>query len=482
MKGFIVYPTYRIVDDKAKVYLFGRLENGESFLSIHDFKPYFYIKKTDLPKAIELDNFTIEEIGFKDFHENEVVKVIFNTPRQVPEARKKFENADIVCYEADIRFVMRFLMDNGILASLKFEGEFKKGNIVNRIYENPKITPAEYFPKLKVLSLDIETDMKADKLFSVSMVCDGYEKVIMHTDKKLKQVISVDSEKKIIETFREKVRELDPDIITGWNVIDFDLKILRDKFKMYKIPFDLGRTEWEGTLRIESSFFKDSQADLPGRMVLDGIHLMKSSFIRLDDYKLGTAAKEFLGEEKMIGDGSKGEDIENAFRNDPQFLADYNLKESQMVIDIIEKTKVVDLTITRSMLTGMPLDRVKSSIASLDSLYLRELKKRGYVANSVKREEDETRITGGFVQESKPGIYDYILVLDFKSLYPSLMRTFNIDPLSFVEDCKGKDLIVAPNGACFRNEDGILPIILEHLWKQREKAKKRKRSVKKPGY
>lgn len=474
MKGFIVYETYRIVDDLTKVYLFGRLENGESFLSIHDFRPYFYIKKSDLPKAIELDTFTLEEGKMKDFHEHEVAKVIFNTPRQIPDARRKFENSGIVCYEADIRFVMRFLMDNKILGSLSLEGEYKKGNIVNRIYENPKISPADFFPKLKTLAIDIETDRNADKLFAVSMVCGDFEKVIINTDKKVKKAICVDSEKKIIETFRDKIRELDPDIITGWNVIDFDLKILMNKFKLYKIPFDLGRTEWECSLRIESSFFKDSQADFPGRMVLDGIHLMKSSFIKLEDYKLATAAKEFLGQDKLIGEESKGEDIENAYKNDPQFLADYNLKDSKMVIDIIEKTKVVDLTITRSILTGMPLDRVKSSIASLDSLYLRELKRRGYVAFSAKKDDDETRIKGGFVQESKPGIYDYILVLDFKSLYPSIMRTFNIDPLSFVDDCKGENLITAPNGACFRNEDGILPMILEHLWRQRDNAKKEK--------
>ena len=471
MKAFIVYPTYRIVEDVTKVYLFGRLENGESFLSIHDYKPYFYIKKSDVAKALELETFIVEEGVKKDFNDVELVKIIFNFPKQIGDARRKFEDKSIVCYEADLRFVMLFMMDNGILGSTDIDGEYKKGNYVDRIYENPKLTPAAYFPKLKVLSLDIETDMKAEKLFSISMVCDDFKQVIIQSDKNLNNAIVVDSEKKLVETFREKVKELDPDIITGWNLIDFDFKVIEAKFKSYKIPFDLGRTEWPCSLRLEASFFKDSSADFPGRMVLDGIHLMKSSFIKLDDYKLATAAEEFLGEEKLIGEASKGEDIENAYKNNQQLLVDYNLKDSQLVIDIIDKTKVIDLTIQRSLLTGMQLDKVKSSIASLDSLYLRELRKRGYVAYSAKKGDDETRIKGGFVQESKPGIYDYILVLDFKSLYPSIMRTFNIDPWSFVEDCKGENLITAPNGACFRNQDGILPMILQQLWDQRDKAK-----------
>lgn len=472
MKGFIVYSTYRIVDGKAKIYLFGRLENNESFLSIHDYKPYFYIKNSDLKKANELAKFDFENTKLKDFSENVLVKIIFNTPKEVQKIKHDFEDAGIVCYEADVRFVQRFLMDNNILGSLNIEGRSKPGSFVNKIYENPKISKTDFFPKLKIASIDIETNSTADKLYSISVVCDDYKKVIIYSKEKLKNAISVESEKQILEKFKEIILYLDPDIIIGWNLIDFDLKILHDKFRLYKMPFDLGRTEWECQLRVESGFFKDSSADFPGRMILDGIHLMKSSFIKLDDYKLSTASKEYLGDKKLIADETKGEDIENAFKNDPQHLVDYNLKDSELVIQIMQKTGLIDLTIKRSLLTGMMLDKVKASIASFDSLYLRELKKRGYGAYSANYDDNDSRITGGYVQASMPGIYDYILVLDFKSLYPSIIRTFNIDPLSFVDDCKGENLIKAPNGACFRNEEGILPEILTKLWQQRDLAKK----------
>ncbi|MBR9690330.1 DNA polymerase II [Candidatus Woesearchaeota archaeon] len=478
MKGFIVYHTYRIFNTAAKVYLFGRLKNGDSFLSIHDFRPYFYIKKTDLVKAKKLVNFESEDVKLKDFDENNVVKLIFNIPKQIPEARKTFEENSIVCYEADIRFTMRFLMDHGILGSLDIEGEYKKGGFVNRIYENPKIKLSDWVPKLKVMSIDIETSTDLKKLYSLSIVCDDFQKVIILSNKKLKNAISVGSEKEIIENFKDIVKKLDPDVIVGWNLIDFDLKILREKFRLYKIPFVLGRALWECGIRVESSYFKDSTADFPGRQVLDGIHLLRSSFIRLDDYKLSTAAEKFLGEKKLIGDENKGKDIEEAFAKNPQKLVDYNLKDSKLVIDILKKTKVLDLSIQRALLVGLTLDRVKASIASLDSLYLRELKKKGYVAYSTKYDEESTRITGGYVQESKPGIYDYIIVMDFKSLYPSIIRTFNIDPLSFVQSGKGKNLIVAPNKAAFRNEEGILPILIQRLWEQRDKAKNEKDMLK----
>src|SRR3989344_1118352 len=89
----------------------------------------------------------------------------------------------------------------------------------------------------------------------------------------------------------------------------------------------------------------------------------------------------------------------------------------------------------------------------------------------------KVRIKGGYVLEPQPGIYDNIIEFDFKSLYPSIMRSFNIDPYAFVpaNQVKGKkNLIEAPNGACFKREEGVLPNLIQQLWKERDAAKKRK--------
>ncbi len=476
MKGFVVYPTYRIKDDTSYVHLFGKLENGDSFLSIHKFRPYFFIKETDLKKAQKLESFDHDKSDLKNFNKEKVVKILLNVPRQLSEFRKLFEEENIVCYEADIKFPYRFMMDNNILGSLDIEGEFKKGELVDRIYEDPKIKSSDWIPKLKILSFDIETSMKGD-LYSISIVCEDYSNVFIISDKKLKNAECVIDEKQLVQRFKETVLELDPDIITGWNVIDFDLDLLLHKFQQHEIPFRIGRNDWDCKVRKEESFFRDSTANIPGRVVLDGITLMKISFVKLTDYKLDTAAQELLGEKKLIGSKNKGEEIENAFKNNPQKLADYNLKDSELVIKILEKTGVIGLTIQRTMLTGIQLDKVKGSIASFDSLYLRDLRKKGYVAISARFGNREERITGGYVMTSKPGIYDYIIVCDFKSLYPSIIRTFNIDPFTFVEDGKGKDLIKAPNGACFRKEEGILSGMLERLWAARDEIKKQNDSM-----
>ncbi len=482
IKGFIVYPTYRIVDGKAFVYLFGRLENGESFLTINNFKPYFYVKEKDKHKIEKIKTeitFEIEETKLKNFYEETVIKIILGLPKEVPPLRDLFEKNDIITYEADIRFVYRFMIDKGIKGSMEIKGEYKKGNFVNRIYEDPELLPAIYKPELRVISIDIECSMNLKNLYCVSLYSKDFAKVLIVSNKKLNNAESFNSEEELLERFKEIILNYDPDIISGWNLIDFDLKILKEKFEQHKIPFILGRADWPCTIRIFDSFFKESTAEISGRMALDAMHLLKTSFIGLQDYKLQTAAKEILSDSKLeiFDEVDKGEEIERIYRETPQKLVDYNLKDSELVIKILEKKAIVDLTVQRSLLTGMQLDRVKASIASLDNLYIRETIKRGYVCNNSNNKEREARIKGGFVKESLPGIYDFIDVLDFKSLYPSIIRSFNIDPLSFIpkELHKKYDddkVIIAPNGAYFKKTTGILPMLIQELWQQRDLAKK----------
>ncbi|MEK6921039.1 MAG: DNA polymerase II, partial [Nanoarchaeota archaeon] len=434
----------------------------------------------------------IEEGDMKDFKEKEVVKIIADIPPTVPRLRKEFEEHNIVCYEADIRFVYRTIIDKNLLGSIEIEGDYTTDKYINRIYTEPKIKAATIEdPKLTVLSIDIETDMKAQDIYAIALYAKNYkeEKTIRHNFIVAKKAVNVPhthhfaTEKEMLQEMIEKIREIDPDIITGWNVVDFDFKVLRDKCKHHKILFILGRTDEETKVRIEAQFFKESSVGIVGRQVLDGIALLKNSFIKLDDYKLDTAAKVIIGKKKALDFSSnntenkhklgKGAQIEELFKHDPLTLVKYNEKDAELVLEILEAKDLINLVIQRSMLTGMQIDRVNASIASLDSLYLREARKRGYVCQGSAYSEGEERIKGGFVRESMPGIYDYIIVCDFKSLYPSIIRTYNIDPLSFQKD----GTIVAPNGAKFRNEDGILPLLIQRLWEQRDEAKKKKDAV-----
>ena len=155
MKGYIVYPTYRIIDEeidgrktkKSLVYLFGKLENGESFLAMKEYKPYFYISEKDykknrekVDKLLKSYNAYPEESTFKNFNDEPVIKIVAELPADVSKLRKTLEDENnINCYEADIRFYQRFLIDHDIKGSLEISGKHKKGKYVDRIYEEPHI-------------------------------------------------------------------------------------------------------------------------------------------------------------------------------------------------------------------------------------------------------------------------------------------------------------------------------------------------------
>ncbi len=474
MKGFIVYSTYRTINDRAYVTLFGRLENGESFASMNYFRPYFYIKEKDLKKAQKTENFEFEKTEMTTFEGDSVTRVIMNLPRDVKEVRDELSDEGIPCYEADIRFQQRFLIDHDIKGGVDIEGDWEPGEYVSRVYKEPKIKADGYSPILKVLSFDIETDLKTNGINAISIICDNTKETLIISNKNLKHSVNCANEEQLLERFLSRILDLDPDIITGWNIIDFDFAVIYERLKKYGMPFILGRDNTQCKLRLETNFFRDSKLDVPGRMVLDGLALTKASFLKVPDYKLDTVASKVLGEKKLLQFKNKGEELQNLFEKDLQKYVDYNLKDAQLVIDLLDKSGILNFTIKRSMLTGLSLDRVSASIAALDSLYIRRANRRKLVAPSLLHATKEQRIKGGFVRESEPGIYDNVLVLDFKSLYPSIMRTFNIDPASFVKDCKGKNLVKAPNGACFRNEEGIMPEILEELWKARDESRRNK--------
>mgnify|MGYP005623609165 CR=1 FL=1 len=501
VKGFIVEHSAVPVDGKTFVQLFGRTESGESFVVMNEFSPYFYIEKSFLDDASEaLNEFgaKVEDSNLKSFAGKQVSKVSFELQAELNKCRHELHTSSIDTFEADLKPSFRFLLDNNIFTSIEIEGDAETGELVDRVYWNPEISPVDFRPKLKILSLDIETG-KNGELFCIGLYSEKYKKCFVSEGKESKKdfVVSCKDEEELLEKFKEEFLDFDPDIVTGWNVIDFDFDFLRGLFDKYKIKFNLGRTNEKSKLKVESNFFKNSSLKISGRQVLDGLNFIKDPYIRdsptiksknFENFTLDAVASEMVGDGKLLKGKQRHEEIIDFFNNDIDKLIDYNIQDCKLVYDILEKSAMIDLAIERAELTGMTLDRVGSSILSFDSLYIREATKRGSVSPTQRYSEKENGITGGFVMSPASGIYDNVLVFDFKSLYPSIIRTFNIDPLSFSgvgsvketypigkKPSKAKTMTCLSNGACFENTDGVLPSILSRLHIAREKAKKEKR-------
>ena len=158
----------------------------------------------------------------------------------------------------------------------------------------------------------------------------------------------------------------------------------------------------------------------------------------MDDYSLDAVARKVLGEGKaVVGEVRDriGEIIHN-YKHDLPAFALYARTDARLAYEIQQRLNLIRLAFARSQLAGMTPDRVAASIASFDFLYLSELEHQGIVAPTVRA--DDSRVyaaqQGGHVLEPRPGLHSNVWVFDFKSLYPSIIRTFNIDPLSYVAD------------------------------------------------
>lgn len=474
--GFITHPVYRIEDGQAIVYLYGRLRTGESFKIRQPYRPYFFVHSDAVDDVSSLSDVDTEDTDLTDFDERAVSKVILDIPKTVPTLRDSILENNHQVFEADIPFTTRFLIDHDIKGTVSIKGHKERVDDDERydvFFDEPDLNNASWRPRasdLTVASIDIETNPDQEDILSVAVATNEDDvTVILKHDEDVDGATTVKDEEALLHSFREVIVDYDPDIITGWNVIDFDFDILREAFDDHDVTFDLGRDEDEASLTVRSAYMRDSSMTVRGRMVLDGIHVLRNNFVSLDDYKLDTAAKEFIGEQKAFSGEGKEEAILDAYHNDPSSFLSYNERDATLVLDIFDESNALNVSILRSCLTGMPLNRVSSTIASFDSLYLSELRKAGYVAPITDYGQGE-RTTGGHVMDSTPGIYDNVVVCDFKSLYPSIMRTFNIDPLTHYKGNNADNPIKAPNGARFSRDKAILPSILDDLTQEKDEA------------
>jgi len=471
-RGFVLTPTHRVVDGRPEVRLYAVLEDGTPALLVDDRQEaYFFVRTAE---AERVRGARVRDAGgLTTFSGDPVSRVAVASPSDVRPLRHRLMDLGVECFEADVRFAYRYLIDRGVRGSFRVRGRSTSHPRLGRVYRNAHLEGDGWTPTLRVLSFDIETSPDAGRLYSIACAGAGGERVFLVYDRPVVGAQVLSDERACLDAFLAHVRTADPDVLTGWNVGDFDLPVLRRLCRAAGLRCALGRAEDEIDFQRDQSFTRESRVILLGRVVLDGLALVRSSYLRLDDYRLETAAQVVLGRGKLFGPDQRGSEIEHAYRHDPEALVAYNLEDARLVLEILTRLDLIELTVRRSLATGMQLDRVGAQIAAIDSLYLGALRARGRVAPSVSvaRGED-VAIGGGLVLDSAPGLYRNILVFDFRSLYPSLIRTFNIDPLTHVP--ASRDDVPAhstPSGARFRaDEVGILPELVARFWDERSAA------------
>ncbi len=404
--------------------------------------------------------------------------------QQVQEAKRAFEHlqaSGIRTYEGDFRFTDQALVDLEIRGSLKIEGSWKRGKHVDRVYINPDLKPDDWTPDLSVLSIDIETDIHDGHIITIGLVHkapwkETQEEVLFLGDSGVDDGIAdFPSEGLLLSALCKKIQELDPDIITGWNVIDFDIPRIFERLDKNNIKPIIGRSDDIARL-LPPGRGHSPVPIIPGREVVDGLRLVRAGPDRFPDFTLETVANGVLGTGKLISyttTREKLQTLERMYRENPKDFCSYCLQDARLVLQIIEKTGLLDLTFKRSLLIGVQIGRAWTSISSFENLYTRELHRRGYVSPSLGVDPlPQGQAPGGGIIPPRTGLFSFVYIFDYKSLYPAIIRTFNIDPLSYYKGLQpGEQTIEIPGGYRFSTEDGILPSLLKEFFARRAEAK-----------
>jgi DNA polymerase II len=483
--GFILQASYKVVSQPdgrriPVVHLYGRLPDGGTFLIRDDRqRAHFHIRTMDTERARGLRIPEPQATTRKTFAGLSVSRVEVETPSDVPNVRDRLHHAGIDTFEADVLFAVRYLIERGIKGGCEIEGDASPGTGVTWIFENPSLLPADVEIEPRVLSFDIETDAKAERLLAIALYGPDTDEVLIVDGSQRsmpEHAIGLQNEREVLDAFCDRIARIDPDVLTGWNIVDFDLSVLARVALRVRHPLNLGRDKGALRIRKAETYFGSGNASIPGRLVLDGIDLLRGAFVRMDDYSLDAVARVVLGEGKALaGDvEDRVNEIGHNYRHNLAAFAFYARTDARLAFDIVSRLNLIPLAFKRSKFAGMTPDRVAASIASFDFLYLTELRRQDVVAPTVRA--DDARVyaaqQGGHVLEPVTGLHRNVWVFDFKSLYPSIIRTFNVDPLAYVaEALPGADLIEMPGGS-FRRERGILPRMLDELFPRREAAKK----------
>ena len=477
LRAFLLTRHWRDTTDGLELSLWAASEHGPLRIVLDGEEAVCFVEREATPGNDSLASLRCRRrtLDLTTLEGAPIDALYFRRQRDLAAARDLLRSRGVAPCESDLKPTDRYLMERFVTAGFVARGEAvrRSGYLEMR---NPAIRRDDYNKALRWVSLDIETAGLDGALYSIALHAPDDERVLMVSDDPVHcddaAVESLPSEGALLSRLFAWFAEHDPDLILGWNVVGFDLDFIARRCRRLGTGFGIARGGERSAVLQPGSTSGTYVARIPGRVVLDGIDMLRTAFWSFESFELERVAQEMLGRGKRIDHiGDRVGEIIRLYEQDRARLAAYNIEDCRLVAAIVEKAGLIEFSMRRAELTGLGMERQGGSVAAFDNLYLPRLHRAGRVAPDVVDARSGEGSPGGYILDSKPGLYDNVLVLDFKSLYPSIIRTFGIDPYAL--HAPGDDRIEGFGGASFAREGAILPGLVRSIWEERDRAKQR---------
>ena len=367
--------------------------------------------------------------------------------------------------------------------------------------------------KLRTTYLDIETDSRggfpniklADKAITAITISDGltyYSWALKGYVPHREDIVYVEcaSEKEMLMKFIRKWREMDADIVTGWNVEGFDIPYLYNRIareineeeakKMSPWNMTEFRTYYDKMGR------EQNIVELVGLPVLDYLQLyQKFTYVKQEQYSLDYIAFVELGEKKIDYRDEGYENLDDLYQRNHQRYVEYNVKDVYLVMELEKKMKFIEQAVAIAYDAKVNYGDALTSVLLWDVIIHNYLREQNTVIPMQKDNRKDQQIAGAFVKDPRNGRYEWVVSFDLNSLYPHLIMQYNISPECYVETLMGikpdsvlknsehwqdsisqaiaKNQTIAGNGAVFnRDKQGFLPALMKKYYEDRKRFKK----------
>src|SRR3989344_4326895 len=471
---------YKVEQGKTFFYFYGRTKDGQKVAVKHHYPPFFYVSASGVdkqqfeekvvklvlmagPEPAKVIRFELVEKDLLGKKQN-FYKVYVNYPKAVPLLAKEIQSWGVSCYEKDILYAHRYLRDHSIvpMKSVTAQGSFVENQwmrvpvfIAEKIEQQRLETVSDW----RILALDLETyalkkeiDPKVNPILMVAFygMKDGREfrKVITLKNVSLPDYVEiVADEAALLQKIKETILSYNPDIITGYYSDGFDFLYL------HTLKF------------VRNIFCKD---------------------LDIDSFSLDAVSRQLLNHQKQVVDlDSLSKVWDHHTENLSEFCA-YTLHDSFLAYKLCEKLLPDMMEFTQ--IVGLPtFDVTRMRFSKLVESYILKRAMEFAVLAPNKPESSEVSqrmeesIQGAFVYEPRPGLYQNVVVFDFRSLYPTIISAHNIGPEGLrCSCCVDKAHVPGKEEYWFcSKEKKFLPSILEELILRRGQLKKEIRISKK---